>query len=111
MGLSFSGGLGESLVPAHCAHPVLFYLDRRNECLRRVALGLSFTSLVGDAERGVALWGIVDLAAYVTALVGVGVRGSVGCWCGEGDGRKSNGGAGEGGGGTCLHGDLPGMVG
>ena len=99
--------MGKALVPAHRADPVLLHLDRGDEVLRWVALGLSFSGLIGDAQGGVALWGVVDLAAYVAALVGVGLGGGVGCWCGESDDCKGDGGAGEGGGGTCLHSGRP----
>ena len=62
-------GLGEALVPAQGACPIVFDLDCWDEVLRRVALGMSFTGLVGDTEGGVALRGVVDLAAHVAALV------------------------------------------
>ena len=62
-------GLGEALVPAQGACPIVFDLDCWDEVLRRVALGVSFTGLVGDTEGGVALRGVVDLAAHVAALV------------------------------------------
>ena len=75
----------------------------------RVALRVGFTSFVGDAEGGAALRGVVNLAEHVALLVGLGVRRSVGrrgsnCNRCQGDGRADDCG------GTCLHGDLPGMV-
>ena len=104
-------GLGKALVPAQCAGPVVFNLDGGDERFRWVAFGVCLAGLVGHAEGGVALWGVEDLAAHVAALVGVGVGGCVGrrgssCNRCQGDGR-----AGKCGGGTWLHGDLPGMVG
>ena len=99
-------GLGKALVPAQCAGPVVFNLDGGDERFRWVAFGVGLAGLVGHAEGGVALWSVVDLAAHIAALVGVGVGGCVGCGDGKGDGCEGEGGACERGGRASVHGGL-----
>ena len=99
------------MVPAQCAGPVVFNLDGGDQVLGWVAFGVGLACLVGHAEGGVAVWGVVDLAAHVAALVGVGVGGCVGCGGGKGDGCEDKGDACERGGRASVHGGLPGMVG